>query len=156
MSNSTMKAKANKARRQRRAWARPFSLRSQVTGPNRGVLQEYKERACGLGVSEFEVDEIIRTVFKRDPIPSKQPVQKLSEELLKRIPDLLFFNIVDTPYHRVDCFFNARHTRYTIVHQDLRAKMTRTSREYFSKQQALSYWSNDRVKWISRVPSPLA
>lgn len=155
MSNRTMKAKANKARRQRRAWAKAYSLRSSVTGPNRGVLQEYRERACGLGVSEFEVDEIIRTVYKRDPIPSKQPVQKLSEELLKRVPELQFFVIVDNCFHKAVCYFNAQHTCYVLAHTDKRKKVLRTSLEYGSKQRALDVWKSNRVTWISQVPYPL-
>jgi hypothetical protein len=158
MANRTMQQKSMKLRRERRAWAKKYSMQSQVTGPNRGVLQEYKERACGLGVSEFEIDETIKRLYKRDPIhgiaAGKVEVLQTLAELKKRVPDLLSFVVMDNCFHRVVCMFNSEQTRYSLAHTDKRKHLLRTSREYYSKKQALEYWTADKVTWISEVSAP--
>src|SRR6266852_3265759 len=157
MSNRTMKQKANKLRRQRRAWAKSYSRPSGII-VNRGVLQEYKERACGLGISEFEVDETIRILYNREPIAGvtagRTEIFEMLRELKKRVPELAYFSVVDTPYHRVLCYYNSTNTSYTITHTDIRKQILRTSIEYGSKQRALYVWQQDKVTWISQVPAP--
>lgn len=157
MSNGTMKQKANKLRRQRRAWAKPYSRPSGIT-VNRGVLQEYKERACGLGVSEFAVDELIRTLYNREPVAGvaagRAEVEQTLRELKKRVPEMLFFIVTDNCFHRTVCFFNSSHTCYVLAHTDKRKSVLYTSIEYASKERAISVWQRDKVTWISQVPAP--
>lgn len=157
MSNRVMKQKAQKAKRERRAWAKQYSRPSGIT-INRGVLQDYKERAIGLGISDLEADELFRKLYKRDPVAGvaagKAEVAKLLIELRKRVPELKCFTIVDTPFHRAVLFYNETHTCWILAHTDWKKKILRTSIEYGSKQRALNVWNNGKVTWISQVPAP--
>lgn len=156
MANRVMKQKANKARRQRRAWAKEYSRSSGMT-VNRGVLQEYKERACGLGVSEYEVDELIRTLYGREPILGVSPRRKEVMDLLKRlkkiVPQMLFVEIHDNSVQRTVLFFNSTKTCWVVGHTNKKVGMTSTSIEYGSKERALSQFYSNKTVWVSCHPS---
>ena|SRR5437773_2635196 len=153
MANRVMKAKAQKAHRQRRAWAKAYAMPSGIT-PNRGVLQEYKERACGLGVSEFEVDELIRTFYNREPMQGALPgnpemLKKVMERLRKLCPEMLFFVIHDDNYQKSICWFNSSKTCYVISHTDKKKNVIKTSLEYGNKERALSQYDSGKTVWVS-------
>ena len=152
MANRVMAQKRMKMKRQRRAWARAYSMSSGIT-PNRGVLQEYKERACGLGISEFGVDELIRTFYGREPVQGvsagKHEVELLLKKLKKSVPQMLFFMIHDDNYQKSICWFNASKTCYVISHTDKKKNVTKTSLEYGSKERALSQYDCGKTVWVS-------
>ena len=155
MTNRVMKQKATKARRQRRAWAKKYSMPSGIV-PNRGVLQEYKERACGLGISEFEVDEFILSFYGRKfhgTPAGRVEVEELLKELKNRVPEMLFFSIIDNCLQKAVCYFNSQKTCFVLVHDDRRKKITRRSIEYGSKDRAMQVWNMDRVTWVTREKS---
>lgn len=155
MANRTMKAKALKERRQRRAWAKPLSIAGGQR-PNRGVIQEYKERTCLLGVPEYEIDELIRILYGRDPIVSVPPGKVEIAETLKRlkniIPQLLFFVHHDNSYQRVVVFFNSSKTCWVIAHTNKRRKVTLTSMEYGDKERALAQFERGKTVWVHLEP----
>jgi hypothetical protein len=157
MANRTMQAKSLKLRRQRRAWAKPLA-RSNHTVPNKGVLQDYKERAKGLGVNEAEVDDMIRRYYKREPFsgtgPGRKEVITLLEELRHIVPAMLFFDIFPANcYQRCRCFFNSQKTCYILVHDDYKRGTVRRSIEYPSLERASSLWFREKVTWVNR-PMP--
>ena len=151
MVNRVMKQKRDKARRQRRAWAKQYSMPSGIV-PNKGVLGEYKERASGLGVNEREVDKLIQVLYGRDPIVGKTPgkveVEQLLARLKKTVPELHFFQIMDNSYQRGICFFDAKKTTFILAHTDKRRKTYKTSIAYPSKELALSMYHAGRVIWM--------
>lgn len=155
MANRTMQAKSLKLRRQKRAWAKPLAIASGIT-PNRGVLGEYKERAKGLGLSEYEQDQLIRLFYKRDPIvgtpAGRAEVLALLEELKKRVPELMFFEVLDNCYQRCVLFYNSDKTCWIVSHTDKRKHITRRSIEYGTKSRALQVWYMDKVIWVSHQP----
>lgn len=155
MSNGVMKQKAQKMRRQRRAWAKEYSRPSGIT-VNRGVLQEYKERACGLGVSEYEVDELILKLYGRHfaGVPAgKVEVEALLRRLKKIVPQLLFVVVHDNCYQRTVLFFNSTKTCWVVGHTNKRTKLTLTSIEYSNKERALAQFYASKTIWVSCLPS---
>lgn len=151
MSNRTMQQKAAKLKRQRRAMPKEL-MRSGIV-PNRGVLGEYKQRAAGLGISEEEVDFLIRTIYKRDPIvgipAGRSEVLELLKELKTRVPEMLFFVVLDNCWYNTTCFFNAQKTCFVLAHTDIRRGITMRSIEYGSKERALHVYHHNKVTWIS-------
>jgi len=156
-----MQQKGLKLRRQKRAWAKTYG-RSNHTVPNRGVLNEYKERALGLGVNEFEVDELIRTQYNREAIygftPGQKEVHELMADMRKRVPELMSFTLMDNAFYKATCNFNADRSCYSISITDKRAGVMRTSIEYGSKALAVGQFHNDKLRWASKTPvdSPAA
>ncbi len=151
MSNRTMQQKALKLRKQRRAMPK-YLMKSGII-PNRGVLGEYKERAKGLGVSEDEINLLIQTLYKRDvPVmvsKNREKVLELLRELKQRVPEMLFFSVVDTPYYNTLVFFNIQKTCFVMAESDLRKEITRRSIEYGSKDRIMQAYYSDKIVWIS-------
>ncbi len=152
MSNRTMQQKTLKLRKQRRAM--PKELMRNGIVPNRGVLGEYKERAKGLGVSEDEVNLLIKTIYKRDPTPSipageSKEIKALLKELKERIPEQYFFSVLDNCWHKTICFYNAQKTCFVMAHTDLRKLITRRSIEYNSKDRIMQAYYSGKIIWIS-------
>ena len=151
MVNRVMKQKRDKAKRQRRAWAKKYSMPSGIV-PNKGVLGEYKDRALGLGVDEYQVDLLIQAIYGRDPIVGKPPgkleVEQLLDRLKKIVPELHFFQIMDNSYQRSICFFDAKKTTFILAHTDKRRKTYKTSIAYSTKELALAMYYADRVIWM--------
>lgn len=146
-----MQQKALKLRNQKRKMPKEL-MRSGII-PNRGVLGEYKERAKGLGISEAEVDILIKTLYNRDPIVSvpagKAEVIQRAKELKEKIPELLCFTVLDNCWYKVKCFFNPRKTCFVIVFTDLRKSISKRSIEYATKERALQVYHSNKVVWVS-------
>ena len=152
MSNRTMQQKALKLRKQRRAM--PKHLMKSGIIPNRGVLGEYKERAKGLGVSEDEINLLVKTLYKRDPIPSipagtSKEIKALLKRLKEDIPEQHFFSVLDNCWHNTICFYNAQKTCFVMAHTDLRKLITRRSIEYGSKNRIMQAYYSGKIIWIS-------
>jgi len=152
-----MQQKAMKLRRQRRAWSKQYS-RSNSIIPNKGVLNEYKERALGLGVSDFEADELFRKIYRRDPIEGiaagKAEVNALMKELKNKVPEEMFFVFIDNSSHHVCCYFNSTKTSFVLGHTDKRQGTYRRSIEYGSKERALNRWDAKKVIWVYKEDLP--
>ncbi len=147
-----MQQKSLKLRRQRRAWAKPLARASGIV-PNRGVLAEYKERAAGLGISEYEIDQLIRKLYKRDSIEGipagRVEVLALLKELKQQVPEMHFFSILDNGWWHAACFYNSEKTCFVLALTDLRKHTVRRSIEYGSKERALHVWNHNKVIWVS-------
>jgi|SRR3569833_1186498 len=148
MANRTMQQKEMKMRR---AWAKPFSRPSMIV-PNRGILQQYKNAAKGLAVPDYEVDQMIRDLYGRDPFkntPSaRAEVVQLLEQMKLHVPSLQFFQLIDNCYQRALCWFNPTQTCYVLTHTDKRRHMFKRSMEYPSKADAMSAYHRDKVVWV--------
>jgi hypothetical protein len=138
MANRTMQQKRVKMRRERRAWAKSYSMPKYIVA-NRGVLGEYKQRAKGLGkdVSDLEwALDVARRGKEVLALPANLQEQKL------------FFTILDNCWHRTVCFFNSQHTCFVLSHTDKRRGVIKRSIEYASKDRALQVWHMSKVVWI--------
>jgi len=155
MANRTMAAKRLKEKKQRRAWAKHLAIPSGIT-PNRVILNEYKTRALGLGVNEFEVDEHIRSWYKRDPLhqltPGQEEVAKLSREMRLRQPGLMFFDLFNNDAQRYICWRNADGSCWVIQYINKRKDMLFTSVEYPNKAAALAAYNNQKLRWAHHEP----
>lgn len=155
MANRTMQQKALKAKRQRRAWAKPLSIAGGQR-PNRGVIQEYKERTNSLGVPEYEIDELIRKLYGREPIqgvpPARTEILAQLERLKKIVPELLFYVYHENSTQRTVIFFNAQKTCWVIGYTNKKTKITLTSMEYGSKDRAIHQFVNDKTVWVHVEP----
>lgn len=153
MANRTMQQKRMKMRRERRAWAKPYSRPSGII-PNKGVLKEYKERAAGLGISEYEQDLLVQKHYKRDPIASvpageSKEVKAALRRLKEQLPEMQFFNILDNSSYRLRCYFNSDKTCYVLVFKNKEKNIEYRSIEYASRQRVMYVWEKNKVTWIS-------
>ena len=150
-----MKAKREKMKRERRAWAKGFSRPSGIV-PNRGVIVQYKETAKGLGVSDHDVEILMLKLYGHGPYLGtphgrRDVIEKL-RELKKRVPEMQFFKVIDNAYWRVRIFYGAprgEDTRYVIVCDDKRRMVVKTSINYHSKERALHCWTHEIVRWYA-------
>jgi hypothetical protein len=138
MANRTMQQKRLKMRRQRRAWAKSYSMPKHIVA-NRSVLGEYKQRAKGLSI-ETSTDYVLR----------QMEVLTLPDNLKEQ---KLFFVILDNCWHRVVCFFDSRKTCFVLSHTDKRKQLVHRSIEYASKDRALQVWHMNKVIWIESIRS---
>lgn len=153
-----MKAKRAKDRKQRRAWAKSYSRPSGIT-PNRGVLQDYKIRAAGLGVSEFEVDEYIRQTYNRDPIqgltPGRVEADQLRRKMMREVPELNFNTLFENCFLKLQLFFNSEQTSFVLKLTNKRKNTFSVSIEYGRKQLAIDLYDQGRVRWKQEgIPVP--
>lgn len=154
MGNRVMAAKAMKLRRQIRNAPRPMSG-GQV--PNRGILQEYKERAKGLAVNEAEIDEAIRHFYNREPwhgvTPERLAVFETLDDLKRMVPEMLFFDIIpENTQQRLRCFFNSTKTCFVLEWTRYRKGVVLRSIEYPSRQAVVRSWDSDRTIWVETRP----
>ena len=138
MSNRTMQQKALKLRRQRRAWAKSYSMPKHIVA-NRSVLKEYKERAKGLGLA-VDTETVLRHM----------QVLTLPENLQEQ---RLFFTVLDNCWHRLECYFNSQKTCFVLCYTDKRKRIVMRSIEYGSKERALHVWHHSKVIWVETVQS---
>lgn len=154
MANKTMAAKRLKLQKQIRKL--PRQLPTGAT-PNRGVLNEYKERAKGLATNEAEIDDLIRRFYHRDPWagtgPEKLAVFETLHKLKTLVPDLLFFEMIPmNSIQRLRCYFNSTKTCYVLSWDLYRKKKTLRSIEYPSRDAIVRAWNRDRIVWVSNEP----
>jgi hypothetical protein len=150
MANRTMAGKMIKLIKQRRKAPRP-TIPAAIT-PNRGVLQQYKMSAAGLGVPEHEIDDWIkrlygREVFKGTP-SGRAEVIRLATDMLMHVPTDRFVEIIDNCYQRALLWFNVTHDQWVITHTDKRRCMFRRSIVYPSKDVAMAWYERGRVTWV--------
>lgn len=159
MANRAIQAKILKIKKQRRAWARPLMVASGIR-PNMDVVKGYKERAKGLAVSDAEVDELYRRLFKRDPWkgdgPARRAVLKILADMREQTPEFLFFTVVENTTRRCRVYFNSQKTCFFLVHEDFRNRILRRSLTFASKEAAIRKWHMDQVIWVehSQLPEP--
>lgn len=143
--------------KQRRAWARPLQVRSGIR-PNMDVVKGYKERAKGLAISDEEVDELFRRLYKRDPWkgdgPARRAVLKMLADMAEQTPEFLFFNLLDNAEVRCRVYFNSAKTVFYLVHENFRKRILRRSITYATKERAITKWHMDKVVWVEKTSLP--
>lgn len=135
MATGWMQPKIIKLRRERRAWSRPFTIKS--FGPNWQNGTQYKEHP--LDVTEEKIAEYEKST-RRQPIPD-------ISEVRKNIDDPLFRVVIDNSRHRCRIFFNSRMDKFILQWVDWSKKEVRISVAYPTASRALQVWNNDLVIW---------
>lgn len=147
MANRVMAAKKRKERKQRRAWARKYSIRSGIQS-NREVIAQYHRTAAGLGLEEA------RTRFP-NVSPGKKDISDRIEEILQHLNDPLCFDIFpENSYQRVRLFFNSKKTVFIIQHMNYKEGACRLSISYASAERAIQVWNTDKVIWKVKKSIP--
>lgn len=146
MANRTMAAKRLKMKRQRRAWAIPLS-RSSGRNPNRIVINEYKQRARGLELSDDISDSIIQqfahTHERRQALKRQASFElELGDALRFRGPG------PNTDQEESWIYFNPQKTAFFILHRDKKLKIERKSITFSSKEVLLFKWAKSKVTWV--------
>lgn len=154
MANTVMAAKRLKLKNQIKKL--PRQMPTGAT-PNRGVLNEYKERAKGLGVNEAEIDNFIRSYYKRDPWsgtgPERLAVYELLSEIKRLVPEMLYFEMIpQNSIQRLRCYFNSRKTVFVLAWDLYRKRQTFRSMEYPTRDAVVRQWNRQKVVWVTKAP----
>ena len=151
-----MEAKKIKQRRERRAWSRPFTVKSGII-PNRGVIQQYQATAKGLGLEEA------KTRFP-NVAPGKHDINERIDEIIegfrvegqKRFDDPLFITVIDNTLQRCRVFFNSQKTCFILQHVSWKERVVRISISYANMDRAQQVWVQGKVTWrVKRLIRPL-
>lgn len=134
-----MQAKLIKRARERRAWARPLSVKSGIQ-PNRDVIQQYQRTAKGLGVEEA------RTRFP-NVAPGKVDIRDRIEEILEHFNDPLFVCVLENSVQRVRLYFNSQRNQFILQWVSWKERTVRISIIYNTQDRARMLWEQDRVTW---------
>lgn len=142
-----MEQKRNKQRRERRAWARPLSVKSGIV-PNRQVIQQYQATAKGLGMEEA------RTRFP-NVAPGKYEINERIEEILSQFNDPLFICILENAVQRVRVFFNSKKTCFIFQQVSWKTREVRISITYPSMERAEQVYAQGKVCWKAKKSLPV-
>lgn len=163
MANRTMEQKKIKAKRMRRAWAKPLARRSGMN-PNRIVINEYKDRAKGLAFDESVADQIAAKLLKASgegPFEKKVPPGKLEAlrrqgEIEAELPDGCDLRLRGPgPSDELQeswTYFNARKDCYVLFHFDFEKGIERRSIPCSSYELLLMRWDMNKVMWAYSKP----
>jgi hypothetical protein len=141
-----MQAKVIKLKRQRRAWARPSSVKSGIQ-PNREVIRQYQDTAKGLG-------KIIAQVRFPNVAPGRKEIMdKINtigdplRGIALDIKDPLFVKIVDNSRQRCRVYFNSGMSCFILQWAHWEKGFVKISMTYASSTRAIDAWNTDRVVW---------
>lgn len=154
-----MQQKALKLRKQRRAWARPFSVKSGIR-PNVEVIQGYKQSAEGLALSDAELDKLVFMLFGTQHKGISPPRKAVLDTLLSidkgDIPEFFYRTILSNQYQRVRAYHNALEDNWALVHENFQENYVRRSIIYGSLRLCKVYWEQKRVCWthLRHLPTP--
>lgn len=155
MVNRVMQQKRLKMQRQRRAWAKDYQRRGMMQ-PNRDVIKEYKQRAKGLAVFEYSVDQAISYMMadgRKEIIQKQRAVEAtLRQAQLEACLPMDCEQRVrgPGPQHALlesFIYFNSKKTLFVLVHRDLNEGIERVSQPYPNKDLLLMSWEGDSVLW---------
>ena len=137
-----------KMARGRRAWAKPYSMKSSV-GPNWAngkIMTDAPDNSAAFLAAEAAAENI-RTM-NRGRIPD-------IKEIREDIKDPLFVVPINTPTQRLRMFYNSEHNVFILQWVHWRKGFVKISVKYPTNTRALQVWQEDRVRWrISRkLPS---
>lgn len=152
MGNRVIEAKRLKMKRQRRAWAIPLS-RAGGQCPNRIVINEYKQRARGLQLTD-DISESVITKYCRD--------HRRQEALKRQAHYELEFGDVRRYSGPGPCnnheeswvYYNPSKTAFFILHRDKKLKIERKSITYACKETLYTRWTQRKVTWVEMYNLP--
>lgn len=137
-----MQPKIIKMRRERRAWARPLSIRGSA-GPNWSNGKQYRD--------DTSLDLSLETQTRNEQMTRKMPVPELADlsDVRRDINDPLFVNLIDNPLQRVRLYFNSQRTVFILQRVQWRKHEVCLSLTYPSATIAYQRYLEDRVRWKS-------
>lgn len=156
MANRSMQAKTLKLRRQRRAWAKPYS-RIKGLQPNLTMLQQAKNAAKGLAISDEDAEILYQAIFHRASAkgipPGRYEVLKL---LANANADITEFNfkLIENAHQSAYVHWSGDKSKWMIVHCNKRTRVFRRSIVYPSKVIAVTSWNTSSVRWVEVISSP--
>jgi hypothetical protein len=140
-----LQAKTIKLKKQRRAWARPLSVKSGIQ-PNRDVIKQYQETAKGLGKLIAEV-RFPNVAPGRKEIMDRLKDDDFLREIIYDIKDPFFVNIVDNARHRCRLYFNSGMSCFILQYMQWDKGRAKISISYPSSTRALEVWNTENVIW---------
>lgn len=163
MANRAMEQKRQKMKRERRAWAKPYSMWSGKI-PNRIVVNAYKERAKGLAFDENVADQIAAKMlrqsgegpFEKKVQPGKLEALRRQGELEAELPDGCDLRLRGPgPSDELQeswTYFNARKDCYVLFHFDFEQGIERRSTACSSYELLLMRWNMNKITWAYKKP----
>jgi hypothetical protein len=141
-----MQQKVAKQRRERRAWARPFTVRASA-GP---------VWANNAQVRDGSLDLNLETRVRNEAATRKPHVPSLAD-LHEQLPinEKYCINYVvlkNTPFHRCQLYFTGRMDKFVIRWIDWRRGIVRLSIAYPTAYRAKLSWLSDRTRWRKSFP----
>lgn len=130
-----MQSKLLKQRRERRAWAKPYSIKT--AGPNWSNGRQAKDISLDLNLERRLANEKATRVSRVPDIT----------EVRKQIPDPYFVVVTDTPFHRCRMYWNGERTKFILQYVLWRTKEVRISITYPTSTRAMFVWMEDKVRW---------
>lgn len=135
-----MQAKLIKRKRERRAWAKPMSIKGSSPNWSNGV--QYRDAPLDLNLE-------IQT--RNEQETRKYRIPELSDltEVRRDIDDPLFITPISNPAHRLRVYYNSGHTCFILQWVEWRKRQVRLSLSYPTFTMAYQRWIEDRVRWKS-------
>lgn len=155
MGNRVIAAKRAKMKRERRAWAIPLSY-SGGQSPNRIVIQEYKQRARGLQLTDDISESIIQKLCHDE---ARKDALKRQAEFELELGDARRYS-GPGPNNNLEeswVYYNPTKTVFFILHRDKRLGIERRSVGYSCKEVLYTRWTQGKVTWVEirDFPKPL-
>lgn len=145
------KAKVIKLKKQRRAWARPFRVKSGIE-PNREVVRQYQDTAKGLGKDIAQVRFPNIAPGRREMMDRINTIGDPLRGIHTDIKDPLFVNIQNNTRQRCRLFWNSQLTVFILQWVHWEKGWVRLSIQYSNSAKAKSAWETDRVIWKKEFP----
>lgn len=134
-----------KMARERKAWAKPYSMKSSV-GPN---------WANGKIMTDTPLDLTEEVRIKNEKATRTYRVPDITE-VRKEIPDPFFICVISTPKHRCRIFYNSQRTVFILQYVRWHDQIVKISIAYPTFTRAMQVWVEDRVRWRSSHTFPQA
>lgn len=144
MGNRVLQAKTRKLKRQRRAWARPLSIRSGIQ-PNREIIRQYQNTAKGLGL------EIAKAIYP-NVAPGKVDIRDRADEILRQFNDPLCWTYMENTEIRIRIFFNSQRNKNIVQYVNWTTKMVYISKPYLCADDAIYLFSRELIEWTTVKP----
>lgn len=154
MTNRSMKAKGDKARRQRRLFPRNLSASYIPTGkpPNQLVMRELKERSRSLAFDDEYIDYLVKRKQMDAEGQHISEGRRLVAAHIKRIqevaPAMTCVTICDTLARKTLLFYNESHDRFILYEANRIDKFIQTSMVYMDRKRCLDHWKADTTRWV--------
>ena len=154
MANNNMKAKGDKARRQRRLFPRYLSASYIPTGkpPNMLVMKELKERSLSLAFDDEYIDYLVKRKEMDRQGQHISEGRQLVAAHIKRIqetaPAMACVTLTDTIVRKALLFYNEDRTRFIIYEANRVEKFIRTSMAYMDRERCVRAWQSDTTRWV--------
>ena len=154
MANRTMKAKGDKARRQRRLFPRYLSASYIPTGkpPNMIVMKELKERSRSLAFDDEYADYLdTRKEMDRKGqhiSEGRRLVAAHMQRIQDTVPSMTCVTICDTVIKKTRLFYDESRAHFIIFEDNRLEKFVRTSMVYMNRQRCIDAWKSDNTRWV--------